>query len=138
MDILLKFTKMKHLCVFADVLSDFNSEIEETLDDYFSKKLVEKLAINNIIKVYDLLEMDFETASKYPYLKKNELKEINVFVMDFVKDFSTVFLVKSGFDTTMEYGTEFHNLVINLSQIFVENEGSLSEVIEENGASKCH
>ena len=58
--------------------------------------------------------------------------------MDFVKDFSTVFLVKSGFDTTMEYGTEFHNLVINLSQIFVENEGSLSEVIEENGASKCH
>ena len=138
MDILLKYTKMKHLCVFADVLSDFNSEIEETLDDYFSKKLVEKLAINNIIKVYDLLEMDFETASKYPYLKKNELKEINVFVMDFVKDFSTVFLVKSGFDTTMEYGTEFHNLVINLSQIFVENEGSLSEVIEENGASKCH
>jgi hypothetical protein len=138
MDILLKFTKMKHLCVFADVLSDFNSEIEETLDDYFSKKLVEKLAINNIIKVYDLLEMDFETASKYPYLKKNELKEINVFVMDFVKDFSVVFLVKSGFDTTMEHGTEFHNLVINLSQIFVENEGSLSEVIEENGALKCH
>ena len=138
MDILLKFTKMKHLCVFADVLSDFNSEIEETLDDYFSKKLVEKLAINNIIKVYDLLEMDFETASKYPYLKKNELKEINVFVMDFVKDFSVVFLVKSGFDTTMEHGTEFHNLVINLSQIFVENESSLSESIGENGASKCH
>lgn len=58
--------------------------------------------------------------------------------MDFVKDFSVAFLVKSGFDTTMEFGTEFHNLVINLSQIFVENEESLSESIGENGASKCH
>jgi hypothetical protein len=138
MDILLKFTKMKHLCVFADVLSDFNSEIEETLDDYFSEELVEKLTKHNIIKISDLIEIDFEKPSKYPYLKKNELKEIKVFIMDFIKDFSVVFLIKSGFDTTMEYGTEFHNLVINLSEIFVENESSLFESIEENGASKCH
>lgn len=70
MEILLKFTNMRHLNVFADVLSDFNVGMEETLDNYCSEKLVEKLKKHNIIKISDLIEIDFEKPSKYPYLKK--------------------------------------------------------------------